>query len=146
VIQSKQADRVLRYETTRTIAKIVDTLRAFDPSGETLTEHHLLSLVPELVSQFWEVLLPCTPQFHVEAVEQIWNLRAISKQLLLVDSKIISLMCEDTSTAGSLEDQVARFSTLWMYTRFPEVSVESLSAQRSDGDDVPWALLRQPVL
>lgn len=137
----------LRYETTKTVGRIVDTLHAFDPNKETLTEVYLLQLIPELISQLWKVLLPSTPQYHVEAVEQIWNLRMLSQELLLVDSKISDLMCEDSSTDESAEDQLARFSTLWTHTRFPEVNAELFSSmQHIYDDEVPWAMLRQPIL
>ncbi|KIW96015.1 uncharacterized protein Z519_03081 [Cladophialophora bantiana CBS 173.52] len=137
----------VKYETVRTVARIVDSLHAFDPSRETLTEPYLLRLIPELIAQLWEVLLPSTPQFHVEAVEQIWNLRMISQELLLVDSKIADLMCQQDQEVPCLEDQLARFSTLWMHTRFPEVNVELFSSKHGvDEDEVPWALLRQPIL
>ncbi|KIX05977.1 uncharacterized protein Z518_03951 [Rhinocladiella mackenziei CBS 650.93] len=143
----KLADTAAKYERTRTVARIVDTLHAFDPSMKVLTEHDLFCLIPKLVSQFWEVLLPSTPQFHVEAVEQLWNLRIVSSHLLLVDSKIMELICETSSSPGSLGEAIARFSTLWTHTRFPEVNVELFSSvQRLDDDDVPWAMLRQPVL
>lgn len=146
-LQSRVGPTNAKYELTRTIVRLVDTLHAFDPTMETLTDSHMLRLVPELVTQLWEVLLPSTPQFHVEAVEQIWNLRMISQQFLLVDSKIIDLMCEQSSPQWLFEDQLARFSTIWMHTRFPEVNVELFSAaQRINEDDVPWAMLRQPIL
>lgn len=136
-----------RYEMSRTIALIVDTIHAFDPAGETLTERHLHGLIPELVCQFWAVLLPRTPQYHVEAVEQIWKLRLISQHLLLVDSKIMELLSEVCPTPGVLEEQIARFSTLWQHTRFPEINVEMFTTTlRFEDDEVPWALLRQPVL
>jgi hypothetical protein len=136
-----------KYESTKTVARIVDTLHAFDPGKETLTEPYLLQLIPELVSQLWKVLLPSTPQFHVEAVEQIWNLRMLSHDLLLVDSKIAELMCEGDDSAAHLEDQIARFSTFWAHTRFPEVNIELFSTtQGIQDDEVPWATLRQPVL
>ncbi|EXJ95313.1 hypothetical protein A1O1_00433 [Capronia coronata CBS 617.96] len=137
----------LRYEMAKTIAVIVDTIYAFDSDHEALTERHLLQLVPELISQFWGVLLPQTPQYHVEAVEQIWKLRLISQDLLLVDSKIMELMCEEHSTRVVLEERMARFSTLWIHTRFPEINVEMFSMTiRFEDDEVPWALLRHPVL
>lgn len=136
-----------RYEVTRTVSKIIDTLNTFDTGVSTLAEHDLLSLIPVLVSQLWEVLLPSTPQFHVEAVEQIWNLRSISKELLIVDSKLMELICLHAEHTGILEDHMARFSTLWLHTRFPEVTVDFFSAEkRSDEDEVPWSMLRQPVL
>ncbi|EXJ64104.1 hypothetical protein A1O7_00440 [Cladophialophora yegresii CBS 114405] len=136
-----------KYESTKTVARIVDTLQAFGPSEETLTETHLLQLIPELVSQLWRLLLPSTPQFHVEAVEQIWNLRMLSHDLLLVDSKIAELMCEDDISAARLEDRMARFSSLWAHTRFPDITIELFSsAEGIQEDEVPWATLRQPVL
>lgn len=140
-------DTATGYDVAKTVARLVDTLHVFDPRRETLTEHHLLRLVPQLISHFWDVLLPRTPQFHVEAVEQIWSLRTISGSLLLVDSKIMALMCENPNIPGHVADQMARFSTLWMHTRFPEINAELFSAaQRIDEDEVPWAMLRQPVL
>lgn len=136
-----------RYEVARTVARVVDTVHAFDPAKVTLTDEHLFSLIPELVYQFWNVLLPRTPQFHVEAVEQIWSLRTISGHLLLVDSKIMDLMCEEQIRQGKLSDTISRFQTLWNHTRFPEVNAELFSAvHRIDDDEVPWALLRHPVL
>ncbi|OCT53513.1 protein dopey [Cladophialophora carrionii] len=136
-----------KYESIKTVARIVDTLQAFDPSEETLTQTHLLQLIPELLSQLWKLLLPSTPQFHVDAVEQIWNLRMLSHELLLVDSKIAELMCEDDTSAARLEDRIARFSTLWAHTRFPEVTIELFSSVRGiQEDELPWATLRQPVL
>ncbi|KIV80176.1 hypothetical protein PV11_07696 [Exophiala sideris] len=136
-----------RYEVARTITRVVDTVHAFDPSNATLTDQHLFHLIPELVYHFWDVLLPRTPQYHVEAVEQIWNLRTISGHLLLVDSKVMDLMCAEKSPQGSLQDQIARFQTLWIHTRFPEVNAELFSANhRIEDDEVPWAMLRHPVL
>jgi len=136
-----------RYEVTRTVSKIIDTLHSFDTGVSTLSEHDLLSLVPILVAQLWEVLLPSTPQFHVEAVEQIWNLRLISKDLLVVDSKLMELLCLHADWTDILEDDMARFSTLWLHTRFPEVIVDFfLAEKRSSEDEVPWSMLRQPVL
>ncbi|OQV08603.1 hypothetical protein CLAIMM_12848 [Cladophialophora immunda] len=122
LVKLPAVDMTVKYETIRTIARIVDSLHVFDPGRATLTEPYLLRLVPELTAQLWEVLLPSTPQFHVEAVEQIWNLRMISQQLLLVDSKIADLMCKQDKEGQHLEDQLARFSTLWTHTRFPEVN------------------------
>ncbi|KIX93391.1 uncharacterized protein Z520_10810 [Fonsecaea multimorphosa CBS 102226] len=137
----------VKYETVRTTARIVDSLHVFDSSRSTLTEPYLLRLIPELIAQLWEVLLPSTPQFHVEAVEQIWNLRTISQHLLLVDSKIADLMCGQDQQGPCLEDQLARFSTLWTHTRFPEVNVELFSSKHGGNeDDVPWSPLRQPIL
>ncbi|KIW15580.1 hypothetical protein PV08_05628 [Exophiala spinifera] len=134
------------YETTRAVTRIMDALFAFDANKKVLANQHLLLLIPALVHRLWEVLLPSTPQFHVEAVEHLWNLRMISGELLLVDSKIMDLMCEQP-TISPLADQVARFSTLWMHTRFPHVNAELFSAShRIEEDDVPWAMLRQPVL
>lgn len=134
------------YEVTRTIARIMDALFAFDANKKVLTDQHLLLLIPALVQRLWEALLPSTPQFHVEAVEQIWNLRVISGALLLVDSKIMDLMCEQPSSS-QVADQVARFSTLWMHTRFPQVNAELFSSShRIEEEDIPWAMLRQPVL
>ncbi|EXJ89369.1 hypothetical protein A1O3_02436 [Capronia epimyces CBS 606.96] len=147
ILRNLPSQTSLRYEMVRTVAVIVDTLHAFDPGSETLTERHLLNLVPELVSQFWAVLPPRTPQYHVEAVEQIWKHRLISQHLLLVDSKIMELMCGEPSTRAVLAEQMARFSTLWQHTRFPEINVEMFSTTvRFEDDEVPWALLRQPVL
>ncbi|KAI1607962.1 Dopey, N-terminal-domain-containing protein [Exophiala viscosa] len=134
-----------KYEVARTVTRVVDTVHAFDSSKVTLTDQHLFGLIPELVYQFWDVLLPRTPQFHVEAVEQIWNLRPISGHLLLVDSKIMDLMCAESQ--GHLPDQISRFQTLWNHTRFPEVNAELFSANhRIEDDEVPWAMLRHPVL
>lgn len=136
-----------QYETAKTVARIVDALHAFDPSRETLTESYLLRLVPELVLQLWQVLLPSTPQFHVEAVEQIWNLRTLSQDLLLVDSKVAELMCGIGASTGHSEDQLARFATLWTHTRFPEVNIELFSSAHGIQDsEVPWAMLRQPII
>ena len=147
MLMTSEADTNTMYETTRTIARIVDTLHTFDPTRETLTEAYLLQLVPELVARLWQVLLPCTPQFHVEAVEQIWNLRIVSQDLLLVDSKIADLMCGHDTSVEHAEDRLARFATLWMHTRFPEVNVELFSSgQRIPDDEVAWAMIRQPVL
>ena len=135
-----------QYQTSRTVAKIAETLHAFDPERATLTEAALLQLVPELTAQLWEMLVPSTPQFHVEAVEQIWNLRSLSKELLLVDSKISDLMSEQNS-AQHLEEQIARFSTLWVHTRIPEIDVELFStAEQIRDDEVPWAMLRHPII
>lgn len=146
-LQITSADPKPDYEMARTVVRIVDALHVFDPDREVLTESHLLSLIPELVSRLWQALLPSTPQCHVEAVEQLWNLRVIAGHLLLVDSKIMELMCEPKPSARDREDQLARFSTLWLHTRFPEVKLEHLSAAQGIGDDeVPWAMLRQPVL
>lgn len=147
LLTARTSSTSTKYEIARTVARMIDTVHVFDPSNNTLTDHHLLRIIPELVSQLWDVLLPCTPQFQVEAVEQIWNLRIISGGLLLVDSKIMDLMCEQDSTVSELADRVSRFSTFWMHTRFPELNAEVFSAAHSnDEDGVPWALLRQPVL
>ncbi|KAK5056559.1 hypothetical protein LTR84_012090 [Exophiala bonariae] len=135
------------YEVARTISKILDTLHNFDATLSTLTEHDIFYLTPALITQLWGVLLPSTPQFHVEAVELIWNLRSISKELLIVDSKLMELICLDAENDTALEDHMARFSTLWLHTRFPEVTIDFFSAKkRTNDDEVPWAMLRQPVL
>ena len=136
-----------KYETTKTAARIVDILYAFDSSREAVTESQLLQLVPVLAAQLWQVLLPSTPQYHVEAVDQIWILRTLSQDLLLVDSKLADLMCAPDTDFGHSEDQLARFATLWTHTRFPEANIELFtSEQRLLDDEVPWALLQQPVL
>jgi hypothetical protein len=71
----------------------------------------------------------------------------LSHDLLLVDSKIAELMCEGDDYAAHFEDQIARFSTFWAHTRFPEVNIELFSTtQGIQDDEVPWATLRQPVL
>ncbi|KIV91738.1 hypothetical protein PV10_06247 [Exophiala mesophila] len=142
-LEVKKPNLIIQYESTRTTAKILDALHAFDKKMSTITEHDILTIIPTLVSQFWEVLLPSTPQFHVEAVDQIWNLRYISRGLLLVDSKITEFM----SGTSDFDDQMARFSTLWMHTRFPEVTVEFFSADKRESEaEIPWALLHYPVL
>lgn len=142
-LEAKKSNLIVQYETTRATAKIVDALQAYDRKTSTITEHDLLTIIPTLISQFWEVLLPSTPQFHVEAVDQIWNLRYISKGLLLVDSKITEFM----SRKSDFDSQIARFSTLWMHTRFPEVTVEFFSADKRESEaEIPWALLHYPVL
>lgn len=147
LLSMKTGDIGQAYEVTRTVSKILDTLHTFYVGMSTLTEHDLFSLLPVLVSQLWEVLLPSTPQFHVEAVELIWTLRSISRELLIVDSKLMELICAGAENETVLEDHMARFSTLWLHTRFPEVTVDFFSAEkRSNDDEVPWAMLRQPVL
>ncbi|EHY58013.1 Protein dopey [Exophiala dermatitidis] len=147
VLQNIPSQTWVRYEVARSIAVIVDTLHTFDPHGETLTKRDLYTIIPALVSQFWSVLLPRTPQYHVEAVEQIWKLRIISQPLLLVDSKIMELMCEGPSSLEDEQRRIAHFSTFWLHTRFPEINVEIFSTSHGfEDDDVPWALLRQPVL
>lgn len=135
------------YEVARTVSKILETLHNFDSGLSTLTEPDVFSLIPGLVAQLWNVMLPSTPQFHVEAVELMWNLSSITKELLTVDSTLMELMRLDAENDTVLEDHMARFSTLWLHTRFPEVTVDFFSAdKRSNDDEVPWAMLRQPVL
>ncbi|KAJ9608190.1 hypothetical protein H2200_007178 [Cladophialophora chaetospira] len=147
VLEISSDNPYTQYETTKTVAKIVDTLNALDSSRETLTEAYLLRLIPKLVAQLWQVLLPSTPQFHVEAVEQIWNLRMLSQELLLVDSKVSELMSEHEASNDFLEKQLARFATLWAHTRFPDINVELFSSTKGIQDDeVPWALLKQPIM
>ena len=56
------------------------------------SNEYLATVVPVLVEQLWNCLLPTTPHHHLEAVRQIWALHTVSSQSRLVESTITSLM------------------------------------------------------
>jgi len=137
-------DASANFEVAKTVSNLVETLCALDPDHQTISDHHLIRLVPGLVRQFWEALHPGTPQFHVEAVEQVWSLRALSKHLLLVDSTIMQFLSDSPDSTDSGNDVVEHFSAFWTHTRFPDLT--SFPPPHAEDDDPHWALLKLPVL
>jgi hypothetical protein len=108
------------------------------------TSHeHLAAIVPMLVEQHWNYLLPNTPHHHIEAVRQISALGAISSHFRLVESKITSLMIlpmarhapEDkdyaNSSYGIHVEAIKKFGVLWNH---------------SSVDDLDQSVLGRPLL
>jgi hypothetical protein len=108
------------------------------------TSHdHLAAIVPMLVEQHWNYLLPTTPHHHIEAVRQISALGAISPHSRLVESKITSLMIlpmapyvhedknSDSSSYGIHVEAIKKFGVLWNH---------------SSVDDLDQSMLDRPLL
>lgn len=103
------------------------------------TSHeHLAAIVPMLVEQHWNYLLPTTPHHHIEAVRQISALEAISSHSRLVESKITSLMIlprarrvpEDksyvSSSYGVHVEAIKKFGILWNHSSINDLDQSML--------------------
>jgi hypothetical protein len=103
------------------------------------TSHeHLAAIVPMLVEQHWNYLLPTTPHHHIEAVRQISALEAISSHSRLVESKITSLMIlpgaqlvpEDknyvSSSYGIHVEAIKKFGILWNHSSINDLDQSML--------------------
>jgi hypothetical protein len=108
------------------------------------TSHeHLAAIVPMLVEQHWNYLLPTTPHHHIEVVRQISALEAISSHARLVESKITSLMVlpgachmpEDknyaSSSYGIHVEAIKKFGILWNHSSI---------------NDLDQSMLKRPLL
>jgi hypothetical protein len=146
-LQQPPASLTNTVRKVSTIVRAIDTLASFDAKREIMTAQHLHQVVPLLIAHLWTFLLPTTPQYHVESVDQIWLLRSLSTDLELVDSQIAELMYQAQHRENAIEEQLARFSTLWYQTRLPEVTVDIFNAAQDEAAETgPWTLFRRPVL
>ncbi len=103
-----------------------------------VSEGHLFALVPQLVGYLWAPLGPTTPQHHIEAVRQIWNLQNVSSLHRLVESTITSLMVSagfEPLTSAAIE--IERFAVLWNHS----ATLGSLTSSGSSMLDGPLLLV-----
>ena len=75
-----------------------------------LAEELVETFVRNLTTRFWHLLSPSSPQYHVDAVQHILSLHAISEQSRLVESTIVSLI---TNPKAPGQQRLDRYNVLW---------------------------------
>ncbi|ETN39836.1 uncharacterized protein HMPREF1541_06062 [Cyphellophora europaea CBS 101466] len=128
------------------IRNLVSILAAVVPpeSSDLAQTGDVSQLVPALVKHLWQYLRPSTPQYHVESVDMIWNLRSVRPDLLLVESTMMGLI---TGPYKEVEDHpAAQFGVFWTHTRTAQITPTSLANGHSSKQEDATQLLRQLVL
>ncbi|RMZ88909.1 hypothetical protein DV736_g3873, partial [Chaetothyriales sp. CBS 134916] len=88
----------------------------------------IVNTVQDLVTKLWANLAPATPQLHVESIDMIWTLHALTSDELVVDSTILSLLSDGLESKQS-GDSLTRFATFWILS----ASVRSSLSGESNG-------------
>ena len=122
--------RLANFSTLSAITSVIISI--------STSHEHLAAIVPMLVEQHWNYLLPTTPHHHIEAVRQISALGAISPHSRLVESKITSLMIlpmarhasEDknyaSSSYGIHVEAIKKFGVLWNHSSIDDLDQSML--------------------
>ena len=76
---------------------------------DDVSSRDLVAITSSLVENLWKFLIPPTRQYHIEAVQHIWNLHALCEQYHTVESTISSLMIKEHL-------EVEQFAAFWNYS------------------------------
>jgi hypothetical protein len=139
--QQERSVDVATFGSTRNIASLINAVASIE-DPVLIADDTVADLIPSLLQILWRFLGPSTPQYHVETVEIIWNLREIRPHLLLVESTVMALVARAQS--WDHDHSAGAFAVFWTHTRAAQSSSATNGPNLGDEEALP--LLRRAVL
>ncbi|KAL8653718.1 MAG: hypothetical protein Q9226_003729 [Calogaya cf. arnoldii] len=109
----------VRFQSIVTILSLLETLHVALASASWLHDHHLRSILSNLLAGLWPHLSPASPKTNMEAVRCMWRIQSLSIDATLVESCIAALMVEsslDYEWQNLSIESARRFATLWSHS------------------------------